>query len=266
MESVACSGLLRGCGRGFDSSPYESITCTGPSKCEYPPIAFVGRSASAPFWERPSITTRRAETKHSGTSGGFAPESCADCALIQRLLGGEAAAWEAFVDRYAGLVRRRVRDVAEAFGRSGDWSTVDDVTAEVFASLLARDAAALRAFRGQSSLSTYLAVIATRIARRMIARVLRGAHTQTGSFEEIEPAQLRADPQSLLIGREEKEELLALVDRLPERQRELIVAFYREEQTYAEISTRFDIPIGSIGTTLRRAESKLRQWINDETK
>lgn len=156
-------------------------------------------------------------------------------------------------------------DVADAFGRGGDWSTIDDVTAEVFASLVARDAAALRAFRSQSSLSTYLAVIATRIARRMIARVVRGSHAQAGSFEDAEPTQFRGDPQSLLIGREEKEKLLALVDRLPERQRELIVAFYREEQTYAEISTRFDIPIGSIGTTLRRAESKLRQWINDET-
>ena len=170
------------------------------------------------------------------------------------------------MDRYAGLVRRRVRDVAEAFGRGSDWSTIDDVTAEVFASLLARDAAALRAFRGQSRLSTYLAVITTRIARRMLARILRGTHVQAGSFEHEEPAQSRADPQSELISVEEKEELLALVDRLPERQRELVVAFYREEQTYAEISTRFDIPIGSIGTTLRRAESKLRQWIHDETK
>ncbi|MEL6107577.1 MAG: hypothetical protein AAFU85_16170, partial [Planctomycetota bacterium] len=102
------------------------------------------------------------------------------------------------MDRYAGLVRCRVRDVAQAFGRSSDWSIIDDVTSEVFASLVARDAAALRAFRGQSSLSTYLAVIASRVARRVIARTVRTGHVQSESIEVAESAPHRADPQALL--------------------------------------------------------------------
>lgn len=185
--------------------------------------------------------------------------------LIRDLLEGSPRAWEELVDRYGGLVRSRIADVASLFGRQNDWSTIDDVTAEVFASLLARDAAALRCFRCQSSLSTYLAVIATRIARRSIARLVRNDHGQSEKLEEIDPRTSDADPESLLIGREERDRLLILVDRLPKRQKELVVAFYREEQTYAEISHRFDIPIGSIGTTLRRAEQKLRQWIDDES-
>ena len=166
-----------------------------------------------------------------------------ESALIERLLRGESSAWEAFVDRYGGLVRSRVADVAGTYGRRGDWSTIDDVTAEVFASLLAREAAALRAFRCQSSLSTYLAVIATRIARRVIGKVVRGSLGQTESLDDIVPTQAKLDPESLLIGKEERDRLLSLVERLPERQRDLVVAFYREEQTYAEISHRFDIPI-----------------------
>lgn len=185
--------------------------------------------------------------------------------LIRDLLKGSPRAWEELVDRYGGLVRSRIADVASLFGRQNDWSTIDDVTAEVFASLLARDAAALRCFRCQSSLATYLAVIATRIARRSIARLVRNDHGQSEALEEIDPRTGDADPESLLIGREERDRLLILVDRLPKRQKELVVAFYREEQTYAEISHRFDIPIGSIGTTLRRAEQKLRQWIDDES-
>ena len=184
---------------------------------------------------------------------------------VEELLNGSADAWERLIDRYGGLVRSRVADVAELFQRQGDWSTIDDVTAEVFATLLARDAAALRCFRCQSSLATYLAVIATRVARRVIARMVRQSHNQSDCIEDLDPTPNGVDPQSVLIGLEDRDRLLTLVDRLPKRQKELIVAFYREEQTYAEISHRFDIPIGSIGTTLRRAEERLRQWIDDET-
>ena len=186
--------------------------------------------------------------------------------LIAALLADQGDAWEQFVDGYGPLVRRRVADVADLFGKASDWSTIDDVTAEVFASLLSRDAAVLRCFKGQSRLSTYLAVIATRVARRALAKIVRQTESQCEQLHELQPTQANVSPDSLLIGREELDRLLTLVDRLPRRQRELVVAFYREEQSYAEISHRFDIPIGSIGTTLRRAEQKLRQWIDDETK
>jgi RNA polymerase sigma-70 factor (ECF subfamily) len=39
-----------------------------------------------------------------------------------------------------------------------------------------------------------------------------------------------------------------------------------QEKSYAEISEDLDMPIGSIGPTLRRAEAKLRKWMeNDES-
>ncbi|WP_182866442.1 RNA polymerase sigma factor [Rhodopirellula sp. JC639] len=188
-----------------------------------------------------------------------------DARLIDDLLGGCPDAWAQLIDRYGALVRSRVADVAAAFDSQSDWSTIDDVTAEVFASLLARDAAALRCFRNQSSLATYLAVIATRVARRMMAKLVRQAHQQSDSLDDLNRCPSAVDPESMLIGKEERDRLLTLVDRLSPRQKQLVVAFYREEQTYAEISHRFDIPIGSIGTTLRRAEEKLRKWIDDET-
>jgi len=185
--------------------------------------------------------------------------------LVEGLQAGSQQAWEQLVDRYGGLVRQRVADVAAAFGRHADWSTIDDVTAEVFATLLARDAAAIRCFRWQSRFSTYLAVIATRVARRSLARVVRETACQQAHPDRLETLEAASteDAENRLIGREEFDRLLSLVDRLPQKQKQLVIAFYREEQTYAEISHRFDIPIGSIGTTLRRAEQKLRQWIDD---
>ncbi|MEM6688221.1 MAG: sigma-70 family RNA polymerase sigma factor [Planctomycetota bacterium] len=187
--------------------------------------------------------------------------------MIQRLLAGDAAAWEMFVDRYSGFVRGRVSDVAGLFGRKSDWSTIDDVTAEVFATLLARDGAALRCFRGQSRLSTYLSVIATRVSRRVIARVVSQAGNQSDSYDAVANA-ISSDSQNdvygQLIASEEKDRLSKLMNRLPERERRLMVAFHREGQTYAEISERYAIPVGSISTTLRRAERQLKKWVDDE--
>ena len=188
-----------------------------------------------------------------------------DSSLVSDLVSGCPDAWVRLIDLHGGLVRSRVVDVARVFGRREDWSTIDDVTAEVFATLLARDGAALRCFRGQSRLSTYLAVIATRVARRVIAHACRIDHHQSESLDELPSPTDAPNAESSLIDQEEREHLLTLVDRLPVKQRELVVAFYRQELTYVQISDRFDIPIGSIGKTLRQAEQRLRQWMNDET-
>lgn len=187
--------------------------------------------------------------------------------MIERLLAGDASAWEMFVDRYSGFVRSRVIDVAGLFGRKSDWSTIDDVTAEIFATLLARDGAALRCFRGQSRLSTYLAVIATRVSRRVIARVVNQTGNQADSFDIVEnvvSSDSQNDVYRHLIAKEEKDRLSILLNRLPERERQLMVAFHREGQTYAEMSERFEIPVGSISTALRRAEQQLKKWVDDD--
>lgn len=190
--------------------------------------------------------------------------SAVEAELIRQLLLGDGQAWAKFIDQFGGIVRSRVSQVAALFGRRNDESLIDDATSEVFAALLANEAAALRCFRGQSRLSTYLSVIATRVARRTIAQSMRRTRGQTESLDDAPDLSDHQDVESGLMSGEETQRLLQLVQRLPPRQRELVVAYYKEEQTYAEMSRRFDIPIGSIGNSLRRAEKQLRQWVDDE--
>lgn len=232
-------------GTSFRNHAFRAIAAIDSATSHHRTREDSGEPASP---ERSVVDSRRAE----------------DALLVEQLLAGSAAAWEQLIDRYGVLVRSRVAEVAALFGRGCDWSTIDDVTAEVFTTLLVRDAAVLRSFRRESRLSTYLAVIATRIARRAVARLVRTELQATDASDPIDPCSVEPVAELHAIGREERERLLTLVDRLPERQKDLLIAFYREEQTYAEISHRFDIPIGSIGTTLRRAEQKLRKWIDEE--
>ena len=184
--------------------------------------------------------------------------------LVEQLVRGDSAAWQHFVETHGRLVRSRVADVASSFGKAADSSAIDDATAEVFAALLGNDAAALRAFAGRSSLSTYVAVIATRSATRGFARrhlTSAGGDTEFAQQTSDESA---SDPLIELISAEQKERLRALLDRLSPKQRQLVSMFHLEGESYAEISRKLDIPLGSIGPTLRRAEAKLKGWLSDE--
>ncbi len=183
-----------------------------------------------------------------------------DWQLVQGLLSKNASTWHSFVNNYGRIVRARVADVARSFGYTADTLAIDDATADVFVALCANDLAALRAFAGRSSLTTYLAVISTRCATRSFAR----KRHQRRDCADMEVSQFaasvaRTDPARRMLLAEEQLKLHSLLDLLPEKQREIVRRFYLEGQSYATISTAMSIPIGSVGVTLHRAEAKLRE-------
>ena len=185
-----------------------------------------------------------------------------DRRLVQDLLCKDISAWHSFVTNYGRIVRSRVADVARSFGYTTDTLAIDDATADVFVALCLNDLAALRAFAGRSALSTYLAVISTRCATRSFAR----KRQQKNVCSELNVTQLAADmsetdPARRMLLDEERYRVQNLLDNLPEKQREVVSRFYLEGQSYATISTELDIPIGTVGVTLQRAEAKLRKQL-----
>lgn len=150
-------------------------------------------------------------------------------------------------------------DVATAFGRASDDDAIDDATADVFAAILANDAAALRAFAGRSSLVTYLAVIATRCATRGFVRK-RLDVPGNDCDESFDPASTGDDePVRRIIRREQQQRLLNTLAELPAKQQHVVRLFHLEGRSYTEISKQLQMPIGSVGVTLRRAEEQLRK-------
>lgn len=181
--------------------------------------------------------------------------------LVIRLVSGDGDAWREFVGSFGRVIRSRVADVARSFGNMSDEAAIDDATAEVFAVLLSKDAAALRAFEGRSRLSTYLSVIATRVATRGFAHH-KFATSSREPVDELTPDHSAPEPLLELIDTEQREKMTVLLERLPIKQREVVQRFYLEGQTYAQIGASLDMPIGSVGVTLRRGEAKLRTWLD----
>jgi RNA polymerase sigma-70 factor (ECF subfamily) len=173
--------------------------------------------------------------------------------LLARCLQGTPEAWEDFVDRFLGLITYVVSEVAESRGMDLPTAAREDVVADVFLALVDHDFRTLRRFRGQSSLGTYLVVIARRIAVRKLAELQR--RRQSTSLA-AEPVSHETADGSLAADKEEVQVLLA---QLPTSEATAVRMYHLEKRSYREIGLHIGIPENSVGPLLSQARAKLRQ-------
>jgi len=178
--------------------------------------------------------------------------------LLERCLTNAPGAWKDFVDRFIGLFVHVINHAAHARNVRVAAQNIDDLCAEIFVALLANNFAVLRQFRGNSSLATYLTVVARRIVvREMARRQMREVHerfaTQDGLLENVASAE---EPERRL---DDHEEVQMLLNELPAHEAEVVRQFHLEGKSYREISSELGIPQNSIGPTLTRARERLRR-------
>lgn len=177
--------------------------------------------------------------------------------LLKRCLTEEPGAWKDFVDRYVGLFIHVIRHTSHARSIPTTPEDTDDLVAEVFAALCDNDYGILRAFRGKSSLATYLTVIARRICVKQMSekRMAEAMGHVTAHQASLDQA-AAAGPDIIRI--ENREEVKQLLSGLPERDANIVRAFHVEGKSYREISKALGIAENSIGPTLSRALARLR--------
>lgn len=178
-----------------------------------------------------------------------------DRTLLRDCLDLAPRSWENFVDRFLGVVVHVIHHTAKSRGLRIQDSDRDDLCAEVFLAILKDDFAALRAFRGESSLATYLTVISRRVVvresiKRQRLNVNEHLDGHSGDHEDHDHAERRVH---------DEEEVQRLLGELDDREAEVIRMYHLEGKSYREISTRVGVPENSIGPTLSRARSKMRE-------
>jgi RNA polymerase sigma factor (sigma-70 family) len=168
--------------------------------------------------------------------------------LVGAAVGGDGDAWNELVLRYAPLIvsilaRYRI------FG-----ADAEDISQIVWLRMLEH----LHELREPRALPRYLVTTTSNEANRW----LRGMR-RTRPFDPLEqdteqPNQ--ADPDEPLLVAERRTALLAALAELPTRQRRVLLLLLEDPPvSYQEISTRLDIPVGSIGPTRKRALLELRE-------
>jgi RNA polymerase sigma-70 factor (ECF subfamily) len=179
-----------------------------------------------------------------------------DRQLVSECLAGHPAAWDIFLDRFGGLFSFVVDRTAAQRRIAVSAADRDDLLADIVLELLQRDAAVLRSFRGNSTLATYLVVVARRLAVRSLDRLAerrRGAGADAAQVcrDDVGPA--RHDD------REEIEVMLSQLARTDPAGAEMLRLHHLEGRSYGEISRLTGVPLGSIGPMLARARHKMRE-------
>lgn len=168
-----------------------------------------------------------------------------DAVLIARCRAGDAAAWEAIVERHGRLV------VSVARRQGLDADAADDVFQEVFFALLRT----LDSLENPQGLVRWLMTTATRIAIRH-GRSLRRAASGDALPDLPEEGDTALDR---LAGLEDRHRVRLVLATLGDRCRALLMALYARGRTpaYDEIAIELGIPRGSIGPTRARCLAKL---------
>jgi RNA polymerase sigma-70 factor (ECF subfamily) len=174
--------------------------------------------------------------------------------LLQRCLARKPRAWEDFVDRYMGLVVHVVNHSAQSRSLRLTPEDREDLAAQVFLNIVREDMAILRHFRGQSSLATYLTVIARRIVvHEMLKQKSHSSLDNHNSSQAV--AAEGSESEQRVSDREQVERLLAELDGAEAR---VVRMYHLEGKSYQEISSAVGMPENSVGPTLSRARRKMR--------
>jgi len=178
-----------------------------------------------------------------------------DRQLLQRCLARQPHAWDDFVDRFLGLVIHVIQHTSTSRSIAVSPHDLEDLASEVFIAILADDYAALRRFRGQSSLATYLTVIARRVVvKELLKRRIVPNHADNGDMQHVED---QAGPTEERLAN--LEEVHRLLGELEGEEAEIVRLYHLEGKSYHEISRETGVPENSIGPTLSRARAKMRR-------
>lgn len=182
------------------------------------------------------------------------PDGEEDAALVARCLARAPGAWEAFVRRFAPEASAAVRAVAGRWGLRLSDGDAADVLQETFLALWRGEMRALRAFRGECALSTYVRTVAASCLSRWRRREASAARPPVRPWDEEEgepPAPI------LLSGAEDRAALRGAVDRLPERERRALLAFYWDGVSTADVARMLGLAPANARMILSRARARL---------
>ena len=175
-----------------------------------------------------------------------------DVALVFQLWEGDLTALGVLYDRYASLVYgialKGLRQATEA----------EDLTQEVFLILLRTRSYDHR----RGALASYL----TTLTRSRAIDRLRSQSAQQKYLTRWQHSELQTDPVTPMnqITQQERRTLVRqALNRLKDRQREVLELSYYEGQSQRDIAQRLGVPLGTVKSWARRGLLQLREQLND---
>lgn len=148
------------------------------------------------------------------------------------------------------------RVVAVAARVLGSRDEAEDVAQEVFLTFGRSSVPAGDALGWLSVAAAHTALNHLRSGRRRASR-----EAAAGNGDAVSPDAVSPDAADAVVTLDERRRVRAALARLPRRQAVALVLRH-SGLSYAEVAAALDLSPGSVGTTVRRAESALRKELN----
>ena len=168
-----------------------------------------------------------------------------DARLVERARQGDGRAFDEIVARHKRAVYSTARRLL------GSHEDADEAAQVAFV----RAWRAIGGFRGESSLRTWLVRIVLNVSKSLRAK----APPLDGLDGQEQLADTGAGADDLLRQRESRARVRRAVDRLPPRQREVVVLKVFSELTHREVAGILGLSEGAVKAHLHQAVSNLRR-------
>lgn len=183
------------------------------------------------------------------------PLSDVDRTLLDHCFHQRPFAWESFVDRYLMLIVFVVKHTAQSRRMKLLEHDEFDLVSDVFLTLLRNDFAILRRFRGQSSLATYLTVVARRVVVRKLIRLSRHA-------PPAGPGSGSPDPVFGDLSISAGSDFETLSSRLEPTEASLVRMFHIERKSVEQIGLATGLDAAAIESMLENAQRKISRRVD----
>lgn len=153
-----------------------------------------------------------------------------------------------------GDLIRRLQDMAVGYAYSilGDFGLAEDATQEAFITAYRE----LASVREPNAFPSWV----RRLVFTQCHRLIRGKHMKTVALEEARPIMsTKPNPTEATQTRELREQILAAIRVLPEKEREVTTLFYINGYSVAEVSEFLETPESTVKSHLHRARKKLKE-------
>lgn len=182
-----------------------------------------------------------------------APDNVDPADLLGRAAEGDQGAWLQLVRQYAGLLRSVAASLRMAAGDA------EDAAQTTWLGLLQN----LDTLRDPNRVGGWLATA----MRRNCLRLLRHSHTEwpVAEWDDHDRPDHLETIEDRLVRAERDHQLWQAVDRLPERQGQLVrVLFADPDTSYDDVARRMSIAVGTVGPARQRALRRLAQLLSQD--
>ncbi len=177
--------------------------------------------------------------------------------LVSEVLSGNRKAFVQLIKQYEGLV---LHIVTPLIGINEDR---EDICQDVFIKVYEK----LRTFQFNSKLSTWIGNIAYNTSINYLQKkknILLGNITSPeNELSQLEIENIEMDnPEKISIRHEDIEQLNKSINMLMELQKTILLLFYQDEMSLAEIGKVLEMPLNTVKSHLYRAKKSLKEIMN----